>query len=294
MTPCLNRVNLIREAIESVLAQDYLNFEHIVIDGGSTDGTLDVLREYPHLKLISEPDNGLYDAVNKGIRLAQGELIGWLNSDDVYDLGVFHEVARRFRENPAVNLICGNATIFETGHSGSRKTVRTKHTCQENCFNLRVLENSRTQINPLFITRRLYKAVGEYNVKYPTCADRDFLIRLALRQPSMFHVGCYVYHSRFHEGSLTFTRTGVAKRRLFSENAEIAHTWLSKTGIPEKVRLYCQEMYSKACFVLAQMDARDEQWLAALRWMWQGFRLAPMSMARRTLLWVSRRKWLKT
>ena len=84
--PCLNRVNLIREAIESVLAQDYPNFEHIVIDGGSTDGTLDVLREYRHLKLISEPDNGLYDAVNKGIRLAQGELIGWLNSDDVYDL----------------------------------------------------------------------------------------------------------------------------------------------------------------------------------------------------------------
>jgi glycosyltransferase involved in cell wall biosynthesis len=76
-----------------VLKQNYPNFEHIIIDGGSTDGTLEILKKYPHLKWISEPDEGQSDALNKGFKMAEGDIIGWCNSDDVYLPDTFNKVA---------------------------------------------------------------------------------------------------------------------------------------------------------------------------------------------------------
>ena len=88
ITTCLNRVHTIGRAIESVIRQNYADIEYIVVDGGSTDGTLDVINRYrDHIShLVSEPDNGMYEAINKGLRLATGDVIGLVHSDDVlYD-----------------------------------------------------------------------------------------------------------------------------------------------------------------------------------------------------------------
>src|SRR5688572_1037654 len=84
VTPSLNQGRYLDEAIRSVQGQDYPRLEHVVVDGGSTDETLDVLRRHPHLRWVSEPDGGQSDAVNKGFRLARGEIFGWLNADDYY------------------------------------------------------------------------------------------------------------------------------------------------------------------------------------------------------------------
>jgi glycosyltransferase involved in cell wall biosynthesis len=84
VTPSLSQGEFIEEAILSVLEQDYPRIEHIVVDGGSTDGTLDVLHRYQHLRWVSEPDGGQADALNKGFGMAHGEIYGWLNSDDLY------------------------------------------------------------------------------------------------------------------------------------------------------------------------------------------------------------------
>lgn len=102
VTVSLNQGEFICDNIESVLRQNYPNFEHIVIDGGSTDNTLDILKSYPHLKWVSEKDRNQSHALNKGFARAKGEIIAWLNSDDWYADGVFARIVPALREAPVV------------------------------------------------------------------------------------------------------------------------------------------------------------------------------------------------
>src|SRR6202012_2755610 len=94
ITPSYNQGQFIEDAIRSVLDQGYPDFEHIVIDNCSTDGTLDVLRKYPHIKWVSEPDGGQSAALNKGFRMSTGDVLAWLNCDDFYLPGAFQAAAQ--------------------------------------------------------------------------------------------------------------------------------------------------------------------------------------------------------
>jgi glycosyltransferase involved in cell wall biosynthesis len=107
ITPSYNQGLFIRNTIESVMNQNYKNFEHIVIDGGSTDNTIDILKEYPHLIWKSEKDNGPAHAINKGYKLASGDITTWLNSDDFFAENIFIKIADIFLKNPNVKIICG-------------------------------------------------------------------------------------------------------------------------------------------------------------------------------------------
>lgn len=109
ITPSFNLGNHIKKAIDSVLSQDYANFEYIVIDGGSRDNTIDILKSYDtKLKWISEPDNGQTDAINKGLKMCGGDLFAWLNADDYYEPDAFQKVAAIYIKNPNVGVIYGN------------------------------------------------------------------------------------------------------------------------------------------------------------------------------------------
>src|SRR5918992_2241290 len=107
VTPSLNQGRYLREAIESVRAQTYSPIEHVVVDGGSTDETLDILSEYDHLRWVSEPDRGQSHALNKGFAMATGEIFGWLNADDAYEP---HAVAAGVAALGEVGLVYADVT----------------------------------------------------------------------------------------------------------------------------------------------------------------------------------------
>src|SRR5262245_48033267 len=113
VTPSFNQGRFIRETIESIRAQDYPEVEHIVIDGGSTDDTLEVLAGYPHLQVVSESDRGHADAVNKGFRLATGDIWGFLNSDDTLASGALSRVARGIDPSSGRHVVMGRCRFID-------------------------------------------------------------------------------------------------------------------------------------------------------------------------------------
>lgn len=115
ITPVYNQVNYIEATIQSVLAQNYANLEYIIVDGGSTDGTLDIIKKYDSqiTKWISEPDSGMYDALHKGFALSTGEIMGWINSDDTLLPNALNEVSKVFNDLQTVSWIQGMHTLID-------------------------------------------------------------------------------------------------------------------------------------------------------------------------------------
>lgn len=111
--PVYNGSKYIRKSIDSILNQSYSNFELIVIDGGSTDGTQEILASYPDIKFISEPDEGQADAINKGFKIVSGDIHAWHNADDLYLPNTFSHIINAFLELPDIDLIYGNYQMID-------------------------------------------------------------------------------------------------------------------------------------------------------------------------------------
>lgn len=170
VTVALNSRAHIEEAISSVVTQSYGNIEYVVIDGGSTDGTLDVIRKCEDRidRWISEPDGGIYDAMNKGIALCEGELIGVLNSDDQYLPGAIETAVRRYMEIPDRRAVVAGRWEILFGD-------RPLGIVASPSFRL---PNVRFCHQAMFIPRRVYETVGVYDMRHRHAADLDLTIRM--------------------------------------------------------------------------------------------------------------------
>ncbi len=219
LTPSYNRAEMIANAIESVLAQDFPSFEHIIIDGGSTDGTFEILKRYPHLKVVNESDQGMYDALNKGLRIATGEIVGFLNTDDLYAEGVFFRVAEKFDVSD-VMAVAGNAIVFSESVDGRIKVV-DKYSPED----MSLLECSTigsNYFNAWFFRRSVFNRIGTFNASYKIVGDRDLMLRFALNNLKYVILNDLVYKYRMHEDSLTFDKNG--EKRTWSANEHLMMT----------------------------------------------------------------------
>lgn len=174
ITVCRNSAATIRDTLESVRCQTYPDVEHLVIDGASDDGTQHIVLEFDHVaRLLSEPDSGLYDAMNKGILLATGDLIGILNSDDVYaHSGVLEAVARQINKSGA-SALYGDLKYVRSGAEGN--TVRY---WQSGSFSLERFRKGWMPPHPTFFVRKsIYQKLGLYDPAFGTSADYELMLR---------------------------------------------------------------------------------------------------------------------
>jgi glycosyltransferase involved in cell wall biosynthesis len=164
ITPTFNAFHQLENCINSITRQTYHHCEHIIVDGGSTDGTVDILKKYQHLKWISEPDKGIYDAMNKGIKLAKGEWIYFLGGDDrLYNKNVLEKISKYLL--PEYDVIYGDviSTRFGGRYDGEFSQIKlfTKNICHQ----------------AIFFRKELFEKIGYFNLEFKGQADWDHNMR---------------------------------------------------------------------------------------------------------------------
>ena len=170
-----NKKDTIEDAISSVLNQSYKNIEYIVIDGSSTDGTQEIIKNYSQniSRFISEPDQGIYDALNKGLSVATGDIISFLHSDDLYAKNsTIYEVLQYFDDDTQGVY----SDLVYTNKYDLNKVLRYWKSCN---FNPSLLENGWMPPHPtLFLRRGVYEKYGYFDTSFKISADYDFMLRI--------------------------------------------------------------------------------------------------------------------
>jgi glycosyltransferase involved in cell wall biosynthesis len=179
VTATYNCASTIRDCLRSVAEQGHSNIEHIVVDGASTDGTVEILRQEAGRihRLISERDKGIYDALNKGVARASGEVVGFLHADDVFaDAKVLEEIAAAF-EDPGVHAVYGDLTYVQKAN-----TEQIIRYWKSSAFRPSMLASGWMPPHPtLYLRRELYERFGRFDLSYRIAADYDFMLRVLTR-----------------------------------------------------------------------------------------------------------------
>lgn len=226
ITVCLNSNRTIEQTIQSVIGQKYDNCEYIVIDGGSTDGSLEILDHYKEYitTIISEPDNGIYDAMNKGIALATGDIIGILNSDDWYEPRILDKVRRCFQESDA-DVIYGRLNVFK--ENGENETAKES-----------AIEKIRYEMTiphpTVFVKKDIYEKYGVFELEYKISADYELMLRFYTKGVKFVYLNDVI--TNFRRGGIS----GRQGKRAEEETLRIARKYL--TCAPTGERNYLKDI----------------------------------------------------
>jgi glycosyltransferase involved in cell wall biosynthesis len=209
VTPCLNAERFLAQTIESVLAQDYPRIEYLVMDGGSTDSTLEILRKYEGaLRWESAPDRGTADAVNHGFALGGGEILGFLNADDLYYPGAVSAAVRHLRRHPEHAGVYGDAFwIDENGRQIAPYPVRD--------FDRALLEQECFLCQPAtFFRRGPFENSGGLDPRFHLTFDYEFWLRLT-RTCTLLRIDATLASSRMHPANKTLSQRDGVYRETF-------------------------------------------------------------------------------
>jgi len=198
VTPSYCTSRFIAETIESVKSQDYPCIEHLVMDGGSNDDTVDILKRYPHLVWVSEPDRGQSHALNKGFSMAKGEIFGWLNSDDTYNPGIVSRAVLYLTNNPDMDMVYSDLNIIDD------QSLPIRY-CASRPFDLNALLSNNYIYQPtVFFRRAVYEELGGVDETLHYSMDREYWLRIG----NQFKIGYIPYYVganlRIYPGTKTY------------------------------------------------------------------------------------------
>lgn len=218
ITVTYNSAATVKDTLESVRKQDYPDIEHILVDGASTDETVTIIKSYPDVKWISEKDNGLYDAINKGIQMASGDIIGVLNSDDFFpDGGIASAIAYEFKQNN-IEAVFGNIAFVKPDNL--QKIIRLYSSKR---FTPKKFAYGYMPAHPSFYVRKsCYNKLGLYQLNYKIAADYELLMRFIYKNTISY---------KYIDKILVYMRTGGISNK----------NWLSRYTLNKEIIRACRE-----------------------------------------------------
>jgi len=276
ITPSFNQANYLEQTLRSVLEQDYARIEYIVIDGGSTDGSVEIIRKYKDrfAYWVSEKDNGQAEAINKGLVRAKGEIVAWLNSDDYYLPKTISEVVKEFEENPDILMVYGDVlAVDEQGQTINVLKYRQLSFEDLLCFQI-VGQPS------VFFRRAALEKAGLLDASLHFLLDYHLWLRIA-QQGKILHVPQTWSAARYHAEA-----KNRAKAAEFGREAFRILDWVkSQPGLTETV----SRVERRARASAHRVDARylldgGEPWPALKAWMRALFIHPPTALARLNIL----------
>lgn len=239
ITVTFNAKDYLEQTIQSVINQTYKHLEYIIIDGGSTDGTVDIIKKYSgHLSFwISEPDKGIYDAMNKGISHANGEIIGIVNASDFYEPYTIQTVVDASIQNTSAGIFHGNINM--------RNEDGTLFKIKQPNNNLQNLAKGFQLFHPTFFVRKIvYDTIGSYDTSFRMAADYDFALRCWKNNIKFFYIDRIL--SNFRIGGTTDkkrlqgleeSKRALLNNGISAEKAEESYTqWLHDMRKNERLR----------------------------------------------------------
>jgi glycosyltransferase involved in cell wall biosynthesis len=278
ITPTFNSVKTLPRAVESLLSQHYPNVEYLVLDGGSTDGTQDVIARYrEHIAFTrSHPDGGAGYAYNEGIAQATGDVVAFLNADDCYEPGILQAVAEAFGQHPECSIVTCEARLAADTKDG------VKYLREYKGRNLALDGSGSLILNARFFRRDVFRRNGSFTVtdrdgNYIVASDLEFLIRLTLAGEKSWPIEKLGYTYFAHEHSLTFSGSQKMTMRLHRERGIIAGWFLEKSGYkPPRLlrRLKRWHRIGTARECLNAIAAKD--WKKAARAAGEGIHMSPV------------------
>ena len=257
VTPSFNSVHTIRETLESVARQGYPHVEHIVMDGCSTDGTLEIVKSYPRIRWVSEKDEGHYHAMNKGIAVATGEAVGILNADDCYCEGILAKVATAFEQHPEWDALFGDFIfVDEVGKEIYRR--------EEACWDPQIVRFGFGVAlhQALFVRKATYDRLGLLRHKdFKNACDIEFLYRMIQAKCLVGHIREYVVLYRYHQHGQSADKRIVAN--MAKETARIRQEYGVPGGWIGSVLGYYARLKRQAekLLLLGKCDLIPGRWL---------------------------------
>lgn len=232
VTPSLNQGQYIEQTILSIIDQGYPNYEYIIIDGGSTDNTVSIIKKYADriTYWISDPDKGQSDAINKGLAKCTGEIFNWINSDDYLEPGALHAVAQAFVNNPQAIQVCGYTRLFEDGFD----TTVLKHRCELFENTEKTIINQRINQQGTFYNLRAINQLGNINTSLHYVMDLELWLKFlcCYGQNRIIIIDDLLAHFRLHPNS----KTVEFEERFRRESNGVYHHILKQLELPFSIQ----------------------------------------------------------